>query len=99
MTTTITSPETNIRFTHKATGITWNCATERSAAAPFVLRLHNPRRRNPTTSHRFTTVSNRDKYVARYIAIVQEIDSHVAANFYPTQIGRASCRERVCLAV
>ncbi len=84
MTTTITSPETSTRFTHKATGITWDCTTQRSSAAPFVLRLHNPRRRNPTTSHRFTTVSNRDKYVARYIAIVQEIDSHVAANFYPT---------------
>ena len=84
MTTTITSPEASTRFTHKATGITWNCATERGTAAPFALRLHNPRRRSPATSHRFVTAGNRDKYVARCIANAQQIDSHVAANFYPT---------------
>ena len=84
MTTNITSPEASTRFTHKATGITWNCATERNAAAPFVLQLRNPRRRGPATSHRFATAGNRDKYVARCIANAQQIDSHVAANFYPT---------------
>lgn len=84
MTTRISTPEASTRFTHKATGITWHCATERNATAPFVLQLRNPRRRGPATSHRFVTAGNRDKYVARCIANAHQIDSHVAANFYPT---------------
>lgn len=72
------------RFTHKATGINWQYAIEPNGAAPYVLRLSNPRRRSPATSHRFVSAAHRDKYVARCIENAAQITRHVAANFYPT---------------
>jgi predicted RNA methylase len=84
MTNNLAPLEKSTRYTHKATGIIWHYAVDNHTSAPFALQLRNPRRRGPATSHRFVTAGNRDKYVARCIANAQQVDSHVAANFYPT---------------
>lgn len=84
MTKNCTTQQTNSRFTHKATGIIWHYSTDANTTAPYVLRLSNPRRRTPATSHRFTSAGHRDKYVARCLENATQIDQHIAANFYPT---------------
>lgn len=84
MTTTSQPLESGSRFTHKATGLIWQCNADSHPSAPFTLQVYNPRRRQPETSHRFISAEHRRRYVARCIENAARIDSHVAANFYPT---------------